>query len=300
MKEKKKQNKVLKLSRQKFKKTMLITGWGLLSTSIVFGVYNNFTAVDTHTINETRVIQEKTNDISGVEQFVENFAREYYAFDVSPQAKEYEKTQLEKYFQKDLIQMNYEILNEAKEKTEVKEFKIWAVKNISENKSKGKDYKVTYQVRQHLTKSKKDFYTTYVVHVHKDKDSYVITKNPVVTASPNKSNYEAQKLINNGDMISAKETKKIQSFLDTFFKLYPKATDKEIVYYVKDKDVKPIDKNYTFVKIDNLVINKVKNGYDVHFYCQYKDNDTKMLIMNEYNAELTKQESGELVIKSLE
>jgi hypothetical protein len=45
----------------------------------------------------------------------------------------------------------------------------------------------------------------------------------------------------------------INSFLETFFKLYPKATDKELAYYVSNNVLPTINKDYVFVELVNPV-----------------------------------------------
>ncbi|EAF3529876.1 conjugal transfer protein [Listeria seeligeri] len=297
---KKKAKKVIKLSKKKFRKGFLVFGWSVLIGSIAFGVYNNFTAVDTETVYEKEIIEEKNQDVAGVGAFVTNFAQTYYAWDVTPQAKDNRKTALEKYMQPSLLQINTSDLDGAKEKVEVNNVEIWSVQDVTKKQKQDKDYDVTYSVNQFVPKTKKTTNSTYMVRVHQEKSSYVITKNPTIVAPVSKSNYEEKEATNKGTIISTKETEKITSFLDTFYKLYPTATNKEIVYYVKDPDVKAINKNYTFIGIDKLVVNKTKAGYQANFYCQYKDNDTGMLINNQYEVQLEEQASGELIMTEME
>lgn len=57
---------------------MVLALWLLLSCSLAFGVYKNFTAIDQHTTHEKVVIKEKVVNTSGVESFTEDFAKEYF------------------------------------------------------------------------------------------------------------------------------------------------------------------------------------------------------------------------------
>ena len=60
------------------KKSVLLL-WAVLLASTSFGVYKNFTAIDTHTVHEKEIIQLRLNDTNGIENFVKNFAKAYYS-----------------------------------------------------------------------------------------------------------------------------------------------------------------------------------------------------------------------------
>lgn len=73
------------------KKSVLLL-WAVLLASTSFGVYKNFTAIDTHTVHEKEIIQLKLNDTNGIENFVKNFAKAYYTWDTSKEAIETRQT----------------------------------------------------------------------------------------------------------------------------------------------------------------------------------------------------------------
>ena len=62
-------------------KRIVIALWVLLAVSFCFAVYKNFTAIDVHTIHETKVIEEKIVDTHKIENFVTNFAKVYYSWE---------------------------------------------------------------------------------------------------------------------------------------------------------------------------------------------------------------------------
>ena len=64
-------------------KKTVIALWLVLIGSISFGVYKNFTAIDIHTVHETKVIEETILDTHKIENFVENFAEVYYSWEQS-------------------------------------------------------------------------------------------------------------------------------------------------------------------------------------------------------------------------
>ena len=59
------------------KKSVLLL-WAVLLASTSFGVYKNFTAIDTHTVHEKEVIEQRIVDTNKIENFVKAFAKSYY------------------------------------------------------------------------------------------------------------------------------------------------------------------------------------------------------------------------------
>ncbi len=52
------------------------------------------------------------------------------------------------------------------------------------------------------------------------------------------------------------QSKDATAFLETFFKLYPTATEKELAYYVKDGVLAPVSGDYVFSELVNPVFTK--------------------------------------------
>ena len=61
------------------RRPVVIALWALLICAFAFAVYKDFTAVDTHTVHETTVVQEEVTDTNAIESFVTNFAKVYYS-----------------------------------------------------------------------------------------------------------------------------------------------------------------------------------------------------------------------------
>ena len=77
-----------KMSKKKKERTisvgkhrkMVLALWLLLSCSLAFGIYKNFTAIDQHTTHVKMVVKEKVINTSGVESFTKNFVKEYFSW----------------------------------------------------------------------------------------------------------------------------------------------------------------------------------------------------------------------------
>ena len=62
-------------------------------------------------------------------------------------------------------------------------------------------------------------------------------------------------------------------------------------YYVKDQNIKEINKAYTFSEIQTINYFKSKNGVKVKVVVIYLDKETKAILPLEYELELQKVES---------
>lgn len=80
----------------------------------------------------------------------------------------------------------------------------------------------------------------------------VIIQNPTLAPAMEKSDYEpkAQEADNSVDADTAGDA---TAFLETFFKLYPTAMDKELAYYVEGNALEPINGDYLFSELVNPV-----------------------------------------------
>ena len=65
------------------RKKVVIVLWVLLGLSFSFAIFKHFTAIDTHTIHETTIIEKEYVDTHHVENFVENFAKVYYSWELN-------------------------------------------------------------------------------------------------------------------------------------------------------------------------------------------------------------------------
>ena len=232
------------------KKSVLLL-WAVLLASTSFGVYKNFTAIDTHTVHEKEIIQLRLNDTNGIENFVKNFAKAYYSWDTSKEAIEARTTE---------ITVAYEVDQQVKEGEQTQA--------VTEN---------------------------YTVTVHVDKDgAMVITQNPTLAPAVQKSKYEPK--AQEADVsVSSDTVKDATAFLETFFKLYPTATEKELAYYVKDGVLAPVSGDYVFSELVNPVFTKDGDNFKVSVSVKYLDNKSKMTQISQYDLVLHKDDNWKIV-----
>ena len=66
--QKKQKEKKLKVYKVNTHKKTVIALWVLLAVSFLFAVYKNFTAIDIHTVHETKVIEETILDTHKIDR----------------------------------------------------------------------------------------------------------------------------------------------------------------------------------------------------------------------------------------
>ena len=174
------------------KKSVLLL-WVVLLASTSFGVYKNFTAIDTHTVHEKEIIQLRLNDTNDIENFVKNFAKAYYSWDTSKEAIEARTTEISKYLTKELQDLNADtIRTDIPTSVTVTNVLVWNVEQSGTD-----DFTVAYEVDQQVKEGEQTQAVTenYTVTVHVDKDgAMVITQNP--TLAPVSGDYVFSELVN--------------------------------------------------------------------------------------------------------
>lgn len=273
-KEKNKTQKKLPILKIGTHKKSVFVLWSILIFSLCFAIYKNFTAIDQHTTHEKTVVEEKLVDTSGIQSYVTSFANAYFTWQNNKEAIEKRTEAINQYLTEELQQLNVDSVRiDIPTSSAVKATQILKVE-----KQKESNYKVTFSIQQEITESKNKSMvdSTYEVTVHQDANgNKVIIQNPTMTAEIEKSNYEPKQLESDGS-VGSKTTKDVTKFLETFFKLYPTATEEEISYYVKDEVLKPINKKLVFSEINKLKLQK--NGKKIYseFSIVYINRDTKM------------------------
>ena len=187
-----KEKKVRTMKVGTHKKSVLLL-WAVLLASTSFGVYKNFTAIDTHTVHEKEIIQLKLNDTNGIENFVKNFAKAYYTWDTSKEAIETRTTEISKYLTKELQELNTDtVRTDIPTSATVTNVMVWNVEQSGTD-----DFTVAYEVDQQVKEGEQTQAVTenYTVTVHVDKDgAMVITQNP--TLAPVSGDYVFSELVN--------------------------------------------------------------------------------------------------------
>lgn len=267
--------------------------WILLISSVAFGIYKNFTAINRHTVHETKVIKEQMVDTSSIENFVKNFAQVYYSWKNNQDSIDQRTEALNGYLTKALQDLNTDtIRKDIPTSSKVNDVQIWKVRRINAH-----TYAVTFSVDQAITegKTKKKVNASYEVTVYMDRTgNMVIIKNPSICGIPAKSTYEP-KVVDNDSTVDEATLEEANKFLTTFFKLYPTASQEELSYYVKDNVLKPIGKDYVFSELINPVYRKVSNRVKVSVSVKYIDQQTNAEQISQFDIVLEKDVNWKII-----
>lgn len=295
-KKKEKQPKEKKVRTMKVgtHKKSVIALWVVLITSVSFGVYKNFTAIDQHTTHEVETIQLRLNDTNGIENFVKNFCKSYYTWSNSKEAIEARTQAISRYLTKELQDLNVDtIRTDIPTSSTVTDVIIWDIEQSGENA-----FTATYEVDQQIKEGDqtRNVSETYTVKVHVDKNGdMVIIQNPTLAPAVQKSEYEPKKQEADAS-VDADTTADATAFLETFFKLYPTATETELAYYVADNALEPINGDYLFSELVNPVFTKDGDNVKVKVSVKFIDNQTKATQVSQYELTLHKDSNWKIIV----
>ena len=85
------------------------------------------------------------------------------------------------------------------------------------------------------------------------------------------------------------------AFLETFFKLYPTATEKELAYYVAGNVIEPIGRDYLYSELVNPIFTKDGDNVKVKVAVKFLDNQTKATQVSQYELVLHKDSNWKIV-----
>ena len=274
-------------------KKTVIALWLVLIASVSFGVYKNFTAIDMHTVHEKEVIEQRIVDTNKIENFVRAFAKSYYSWSNTQESIDKRTAAINNYLTKSLQDLNVDTVRaDIPTSVAVTDVNIWDIEQAGTD-----DFIVVYSVEQTVTEGETSIgYTSaYMVVVHVDSDgNMVITQNPTISSIPTKSGYEPKVKESDGT-VDAATTEEVTEFLETFFKLYPTATDKELAYYVEGNALEPINGDYLFSELVNPVFTKDGDNVKVKVSVKFIDNQTKATQVSQYELTLHKDSNWKIV-----
>lgn len=273
------------------RRPVVIALWALLICAFAFAVYKDFTAVDTHTVHETTVVQEEVTDTNAIESFVTNFAKVYYSWEQSADSIERRTENLKYYLTDELQALTADtVRSDVPTASTVQDVQIWSVEEIGD-----KVYKIVYSVSQNVINGEESSVITSVYEVSMyvdDTGDMVIIQSPTITGKPQKSGY-VPKAAEPNSTVSAQESTEITEFLTTFFTLYPAATEQELSYYVSD-GVLPVigNESYVFAGLMNPVFSKSGDTVTADVAVQYLDQRTGMTQVSQFTLHLRQVEGN--------
>ena len=109
-----------------------------------------------------------------------------------------------------------------------------------------------------------------------------------------KSDYEPKAPEANAS-VDADTVNDATAFLETFFKIYPTATEKELAYYVSGNVIEPIGRDYLYSELINSIFTKDGDNVKVKVAVKFLDNQTKATQVSQYELVLHKDSNWKIV-----
>ena len=170
---------------------------------------------------------------------------------------------------------------------------VWNIEQSGTN-----TFSATYEVDQQIKEGEQTttVKATYTVKVHVDADrDMVIIQNPTLAPAIEKSDYEPKTPEADGKL-DADTVNDATTFLETFFNLYPTATEKELAYYVTGNVLEPIGRDYLYSELVNPVFTKDGDNVKVKVAVKFLDNQTKAPLVSQYELVLYKDSNWKIIM----
>ena len=224
---------------------------------------------------------------------MKNFEKSYYTWNNSKEAIKARTQAISVYLTKELQDLNVDtIRTDIPTSSTVTDVLVWHIEQSGTD-----TFSATYEVDQQIKEGEQtsNVKATYTVKVHVDADGdMVIIQNPTLAPAVEKSTYEpkAQEADNSVD---ADTTADATEFLETFFKLYPTATEKELAYYVSGNVLEPINGDYLYSELVNPVFTADGDNVKVKVAVKFIDNQTKATQISQYELTLHKDGNWKII-----
>jgi len=232
-------------------------------------------------------------DTNGIENFVKNFAKSYYTWNNSKEAIEARTQAINGYLTKELQGLNVDtIRTDIPTSSTVTDVIVWSIEQSGTD-----TFSATYEVDQQIKEGEQtsNVKATYTVKVYVDADGdMVIVQNPTLAPAVEKSDYEP-KTPEADASVDADTVNDATAFLETFFKLYPTATEKELAYYVLGNVIEPIGRDYLYSELVNPIFIKDGDNVKVKVAVKFIDNQTKATQVSQYELVLHKDSNWKIV-----
>lgn len=310
-KEKLKKEKKVPVKKIGTHKKSVMLLWGIFIFAFIFAVYKNFTAVDVRTIEKETIVEYKQQNMSRIDTFVKDFVWNYYTWDAGnvPDWRE----RIKNYFPEVLQKLNETtVADEIPASSAAHNTKVWDIAQVNDN-----EYDVTFSVSQYMTEIQtvqKEVegkpgeveevlepvnwysYAAYYTRVYVDEQGdMTITRNPSITTTPGKSEYEPKKQESDGT-VKVQTANEINKFLETFFALYPSADEDTLTYYISDNAMQPIYKDYVFSELQEQVYQTIdEENVKVFVIVKYLNQETRSIQYAQYELQLQKSHNWVIV-----
>lgn len=262
-----------------------------ISTSLVWAIQLGLIPRHIRTVEGTPKTDQSVTSVThlGEASFAEQFAREYFVW--KKNREEERDKRLAEFLPQNMIdRVKMDVKDATFEKAEVFMTSVWNVKTRTD----GSDIKdVTVFVEQWLYsesgKDDKRVLRYLVVPVKKAGESYLVADQPYEIPRPQAAQLTEKKKDekSEGQLVDEATSKKVETFLNDFWKSYTQDRKEQIAYMMKDqKPVQGYKGIFKFVQLSNLKIYK-EQGIEYKADCDVLLEDVQSAIKVTYHYQFT-------------
>ena len=244
--------------------------WILLIFTSLFGIYRNFSAIDTHTVYVKTTVDSRIQSTTNIENFVIRFAQVFFSNETGISSSDRNEL-LGLYLTDELIRVNGGRFFEKSNNVIVRNVFVWDIKQQDEN-----NLEVLFSVIQNVsgTDGENDvdveIETAYSVNVHIDYDANMVITRKILAQMPIRSAYVRERLQSDSSVDFEKRSEVLE-FLELFFNVYPTASEAELAFYVRNDAMPLVERDLIFSSLRNVVINvdeQVLVEVEVEYLCR--------------------------------
>ena len=272
------EQKSVNINRRRWRVLLL---WFLFLASGGFGLYRNFSAINTHTIYHETVVDSRVESLSGIENFVSRFAHVFFSNTYADGDLSVRSERLSSFVTDEFLRLNNGMFgHESTHDVMVSDVAIWDVKQYDEFY-----FEVLFSVLKRIESrndiSLDDEFNDYELHFDDELDDYFFLPTPIalleetedgsnqliesayrvlvyvddvgnmvvlsttLASMPSRAGYAASQPTRSMAVDVEVRQGAIQ-FLTLFFEIYPNATSAQIAFYVRDEVLEPIERDLSF------------------------------------------------------
>ena len=324
-----KKEKRPKVQRIGMRKKPVIVMWIFLVISLTFAVYMHFTAVDTHTVIERKIVEVQVVDTNQIESFVVGFARVYFSWSVGTEQSAMRSEALQQFITDDLHMLNSTFSRDMDSSSTVRDVQIWRVEPLDDYNVRvlfsvgrllqaisveyieevvqeriyseyGYPVFINAIVEREVTTSTEDAalsYYTVIVHVD-DSGNAVITHNPTIHGGFARSGFALPTRASDTS-IDMDTQAEITRFLTEFFTLYPTASEGMLSHFVQNMALDVIGVEYAFLELVNPVFIRRGEQVEVYVTVRYYDPRSRAQQLSQFELLLQAVDGNWMIVESL-